>query len=176
MAMTRDCFEPASASFVLGSPPLCRDGFAATKVDGDVAVIAFCRVWHRDPPFGSRRRRAAPPKAPPRRPAAGQDLASALGARNDDNYRSNWVRLPVVSDDGRNFNSATFDRTIGGPAFAAGPLFGHLTLSPRRSQTRSTRLRAWQAVRSPPSPTTKSRVRGDFLNRRQMPAIGGLSF
>jgi hypothetical protein len=27
---------------------------------------------------------------------------------------------------------------------------------------------------SPPSPTTQSNVRGDFLNRRQMPAIGGL--
>jgi hypothetical protein len=72
MAMTRDCFEPASASFV------CCDGFAAPTVDGPVAGqrlfadfdIEILRSAHGGVPPHHRSPTSA--LAP-----AGQDLASA---------------------------------------------------------------------------------------------------
>jgi hypothetical protein len=57
-------------------------------------------------------------------------------------------------------DSATFDRRIA--AVGGSPKTGSIAIA---RLARSS---------SPLSPTTQSRVRGDFLNRRQMPAIGGL--
>ena len=72
MAMTRDCFEPASASFV------CCDGFAAATVDGAVAGDCFLAD------FGIEILRSAHGGVPPHHQSptsaltpAGQDLASA---------------------------------------------------------------------------------------------------
>src|SRR6516225_4721435 len=84
MAMTRDCFEPASVSFV------CCDGFAAATFEAAVAGERFFADFdieilhsaHRGVP--PHRRGPTSALAP-----AGQDLVSALGAPGiDDNYRS----------------------------------------------------------------------------------------
>jgi hypothetical protein len=104
-----DCLEPASASSV------CCEDFAAAAVDGAAAGERFFAD------FDIEILRSAHGGVPPHhrsptggRHPAGQDLASALGAPGiDDNYRSNRLRLPVLSDDGPKANRATFDRSSG---------------------------------------------------------------
>jgi hypothetical protein len=89
MTMMRDCFEPASASFV------CCDGVAAT-VDGAVVGERFFAD------FDIEILRSAHGGVPPHRRSptsaltpAGRISQAPPGARNDDNYRSGLKRMTM---------------------------------------------------------------------------------
>jgi hypothetical protein len=129
MAMTRDCFEPVAASFV------CCDGLVAATVDGALVGDCFFADFDieilRSVMAASRRTTEAPPR--PSWGRRGRISRAPPGARNDDNYRSNRVRLPVLCDDGRK----SIER--------------HLIAAAAVSETRSTRLRAC-LVRVLPAP------------------------
>jgi hypothetical protein len=151
MAMTRDCFEPASAS--LG---ICCDGFAAATFDAVVAGERFfadfdIEILHRfmaasaalpRPHLGARAGGAGS-RERPRRPESRK-------------YRSNQPRLPVLSRTGRE----SIER--------------HLIAAAANIRDSFDTTACLVPGLSLPSPTTQSRDRGDFLNRRRMPATGGL--
>jgi hypothetical protein len=100
IAMTRDCFEPASAFLPLGSAAVCCGGLAAVTgaVDdavGDRFFMGFDMEILRSVIAASRRTTESPTSAIK---PAGQDLWTLLAPGIGKQYRSNRGRMPVLSE------------------------------------------------------------------------------